>query len=163
MKKILESNYKVRIQHCDPFNHLNNMYYLDYFFNAQVDQMKDAYGIDMLSNLESLGLVWVVTCNQIAYLKPVGITETILIDSQLIAKTPRSLVVEMRMWNKNKTLVKALLWTELAYFNLRTQRAALHSEDLTDFFERILLPSDHDNFNDQRAFLISQNSKRNIR
>jgi len=36
--KILQSTYQVRFQDSDPFRHLNNARYLDYFVNAREDQ-----------------------------------------------------------------------------------------------------------------------------
>ena len=43
MTKILESKIRVRFQDCDPFNHLNNSSYIDYFFDAREDQLHNRY------------------------------------------------------------------------------------------------------------------------
>ena len=45
--KVLESNMKIRFQDCDPFNHLNNAAYLNYFMNAREDHLIENYGIDI--------------------------------------------------------------------------------------------------------------------
>ena len=50
MKKLpntLQSTVKIRFQDCDPFNHLNNAAYLNYFVNAREDQILEQYGIDI--------------------------------------------------------------------------------------------------------------------
>lgn len=39
LKKIIESKVKIRFPDCDPFNHLNNSKYIDYFINAREDQL----------------------------------------------------------------------------------------------------------------------------
>lgn len=159
MEKILESKATIRLQHCDPFKHLNNIYYLDYFFNARVDQMREVYGIDILREMNNVHLVWVISSNQIAYLRPAGITETVIIESQLIAKTPRSLLVEMRMLDEGKTHLKAVLWTEFIYFNLHAQKAATHSSEMAKLFDEILLPVEQKNFDERKVFFAIQNSR----
>ena len=45
--QLLESSHLIRFPDCDPFNHLNNARYLDYFINAREDQVWDAYGINI--------------------------------------------------------------------------------------------------------------------
>ena len=44
LPKQLESTTKIRFQDCDPFRHLNNARYTDYFMNAREDQLAQFYG-----------------------------------------------------------------------------------------------------------------------
>lgn len=67
LPKILESRTKIRFQDCDPFNHLNNAAYLNYFINAREDQLIINYGIDIYQMDQKEGKSWVVGSNQIAY------------------------------------------------------------------------------------------------
>ena len=46
----LQSAVKIRFQDCDPFNHLNNAAYLNYFVNAREDQISKHYGIDIVTS-----------------------------------------------------------------------------------------------------------------
>ena len=46
LSKILESKVKIRFQDCDPFNHLNNAAYINYFINAREDQILENYHLD---------------------------------------------------------------------------------------------------------------------
>ena len=46
MDKILSTKIKIRFQDCDPFNHLNNAKYIDYFLNVREDQILENYNID---------------------------------------------------------------------------------------------------------------------
>jgi thioesterase-3 len=156
MEKILQSISKVRFQDCDPFNHLYNTRYLDYFLNAREDQLLDAYNLDVFREMKGKSLVWVVSGHQICYLKPAFMGEYVLIDSQLIEVTPRSLVVEMRMWDESKTNLKSILWTKFTYFNITTQRAALHSDEMTGIFKEVCLPVEQIYFEDRELFLIRQ-------
>src|SRR5471030_344509 len=117
MKKILTSVRKVRFQDCDPFNHLNNAKYIDYFMNAREDQLLENYGVDIFNIASRQGLSRVIASNQVCYLKPAYTMESMLIDSQLIAYNSKSLVVEMRMWDENQTTLKSMLWTNFIHFD----------------------------------------------
>ena len=75
MKKIVQKVQKVRFQDCDPFNHLNNSSYIDYFMNAREDQILENYQLDIYEHLRTTGQAWVVASNQISYIKPVMMNE----------------------------------------------------------------------------------------
>jgi thioesterase-3 len=156
MKKILSSTRKVRFQDCDPFNHLNNAKYLDYFINAREDQLLDDYGLDVFGMMGSQKLSWVVSSQQIGYFRPATAMESIGIETQLISFDSRNLVVEMRMYDESKTRLKALLWTRFSHFNLALQRSAEHSEELTELFREVLLPVEQSDFEARRAYISQQ-------
>lgn len=137
MQKILESNTKIRFQDCDPFNHLNNSKYIDYFINAREDQVFDSYGIDIYMHSVTEGKSWVVNSNQIVYLKPAFLMEEVLIQSQLIDFDETSLLVEMKMWNKDKTSLKSVFWSRFVYIDLKTQKRTSHPEGLMSLFRDV--------------------------
>lgn len=153
MKQILETKTKVRFQDCDPFNHLNNAKYLDYFMNAREDQLLEHYSIDIFKIAKNEFKSWVVTSNQIAYLKPTFTMEIIVIESQLIEYTDKSLKVEMRMYNDDKTELKSLYWVNFVHFDLKIQRPTVHSEELMQLFETVITNVNTHNF-DERIFSI---------
>ena len=154
MEKILSSVYKIRFQDCDPFNHLNNASYINYFLNAREDHLIDNYNFDVFENLKTKGHAWVVVSNQICYLNPANVVENVLIESQLIAFTPKSVQVEMRMWNETKNKLKAMLWTNFIYFDIQTQKATNHPEAVTDLLGSILLPVAQNSFEERRNHLM---------
>jgi acyl-CoA thioester hydrolase len=47
LANILRSTKKIRFQDCDPFNHLNNGRYVDYYINSREDQLLENYNIDL--------------------------------------------------------------------------------------------------------------------
>lgn len=153
MKQILETKTKVRFQDCDPFNHLNNAKYLDYFMNAREDQLLEHYSIDIFKMAKTELKSWVVTSNQIAYLKPTFTMENIVIESQLIHYTDKSLKVEMRMYNESKTELKSLYWVNFVHFDLATQRPTVHSSTLMQLFETVITNVNTHNF-DERMISI---------
>ena len=137
--KILESETKIRFQDCDPFNHLNNSKYIDYFFNAREDQLTSYYDLDIYKHAQESGHGWVVASNQIGYLRPAFTMERICIETQLINYSSSSLQVEMRMFNQNKSNLKAIMWSRFVYFDMKNQKPGLHSQDFMDLFKSALL------------------------
>lgn len=153
MIQILETKTKVRFQDCDPFNHLNNAKYLDYFMNAREDQLLEHYNIDIFKMAKTELKSWVVTSNQIVYLKPTFTMEDIIIESQLIQYTDKSLKVEMRMYNDAKTELKSLYWVNFVHYDLKTQRPTVHSEQLMQLFEKVITDVNTQNFDERMISL----------
>jgi acyl-CoA thioester hydrolase len=140
LPKVVESKTKVRFQDCDPFNHLNNGSYINYFINHREDAILEHYNLDMFAMAKQTGKSWVSSSNQIAYLKPAFLMETVTISSQLFRKTESELYVEMRMYNKDKSQLKAVIWCGFTHFNLLEQKRAIHAENMNQLFETILEP-----------------------
>ncbi len=140
--KLLESKVKIRFQDCDPFNHLNNAAYLNYLINAREDQILEHYGIDIYKMAKTNGISWVTASNQISYIKPAFLMEEVIINSQLIHVKDSSIKVELRMWNKDKTEIKAVMWSTFVHFNLLKQKTEKHSEELMELFHSVVNPID---------------------
>src|SRR5579863_2725476 len=96
MEKFPQSFYTVRFNDCDPFGHLNNSRYLDYFLNAREDHLKDHYNIDIKEWVKQ-GQIFVVTAHEIRYLRPANYGESVTIQSALIGVGESWLQVEMVM------------------------------------------------------------------
>ncbi|MEM9681600.1 MAG: acyl-CoA thioesterase [Bacteroidota bacterium] len=140
LQNIVESKAKIRFQDCDPFNHLNNGKYIDYFVNHREDQLIKHYDIDIYEMAKTQGKSWVTGSNQIAYLKPALLMETVAIESQLIHYDNTSLRVEMRMYDEHKSHLKSIIWCTFVHFNLMKQKREQHTEDLMHLFSTIQLP-----------------------
>lgn len=147
--KILESKTKVRFQDCDPFNHLNNGRYLDYYINAREDQLVDHYDLDLFKIIKEQALGWVVSSSQVSYIKPVFTMEELIIDSKLIQFSPKHLVVEARMWNTGKTTLKSFCWLSFVHFNLKTNKVQQHSSDFMELFKSVADPVNESSFNER--------------
>ena len=156
MKKKLESSSKIRFQDCDPFNHLNNSKYIDYFLNAREDQLLEHYHLNIQEHIQQKGNAWVVASNQIQYLKPVGAMEVVRIESQLIKYSENSLLVEMKMWNADKTVLKSILWTKFVYFSIQTQKKVSHSPDEQALFSDIVCPVEEASFDQRAKYILEQ-------
>lgn len=156
--KVFETEVIIRFPDCDPFNHLNNGRYIDYFMNAREDHLMKFMDFNLYKYAKDNGVAWVVSQNQIAYLRPALLMETVVIQTTLISMNQRGVRVEMRMWNKDKTSLKSLLWADFVHINLQTQRSIAHSESLDHFFSIFLnqLPGEHATFDERLVFLRSK-------
>lgn len=133
--KVWESKVLIRFPDCDPFNHLNNARYIDYFINAREDHIMDNLNFNIYQYAAQQGFGWVVGKNQIAYLKPAFLMETVVIDSTLLKAGEREVLVEMKMWNERKDKLKAILWSNFVHINMKTQKPESHSGELMGIFK----------------------------
>lgn len=140
LAKKIESKVKIRFPDCDPFNHLNNSKYIDYIINAREDQLLEFYDFDIYKLAQEKGLSWVVAQNQIAYLTPATLMETVTIQTQLIFCNEKTLVIEALMWDEDKTVLRAVLWSKFVHFNLKIKKSEIHSEELITLFKQIENP-----------------------
>lgn len=155
MQKTLSSTTKVRFQDCDPFNHLNNSKYIDYFINAREDQVVEHYDLDIFEMAKTKGIAWVVASNQIAYISPAFTMETVLIQSHLFAFSEKSLSVEMTMWNEKQTKLKSLFWVKFIHFDIRNQTSLKHTSELMSLFEQVVVPIEQNIFEERYKNVIA--------
>ncbi len=155
LKKVLESNMKIRFHDCDTFNHLNNSRYLDYIMTARGDQLIEHYDFDIYKLAQQKGIGWVTAQTQISYLYPAFLMEEVVIETQLISAKEKSLQFEACMWNHDKTVLKAVLWTKLVHFNLVKNTSHQHTEELMQFFKQIVNPVGELSF-DERVTQLKQ-------
>lgn len=156
MKDTLVSSCKIRFQDCDPFNHLNNSKYIDYYLNAREDQLLEHYHLNIQEHIQQTGNAWVVASHQIQYLKPVAAMEVVRIESQLLKYSENSLLVEMKMWNSAKTVLKSILWTKLVYFSIKTQKKVSHLPNEQALFSRIVCPVEEASFDQRTKHVLEQ-------
>jgi acyl-CoA thioester hydrolase len=134
--KELESSLFVAFSDCDPFGHLNNARYLDYFMNTRDQQLKEYYQLSLIEQAAE-GWGWFSTQNLISYLKPAAYGEKVWIKSRLIGVDEVGLHLEMMMYNEDKSQLKAVLWAKFLYVDLRVRKKTVHSEDLMAFFNEV--------------------------
>lgn len=97
----LESSAIIAFSDCDPFGHLNNGRYIDYFLNAREEQLEAYYDLSLI-DWSRRGLGWFVTQNQIAYLRPANYREKVILVSRLTTYSESTLQIEMLMYDEHK-------------------------------------------------------------
>lgn len=138
MEKRPHSYYTVRFGDCDPFGHLNNARYVDYFINAREDHLKEAYQMDM-KQFYAQGMTWLVGGHEINYLKPADYNERIRIASSIIDAGADYLLVEMVMTDNKETHIKAVIHTRFIHVGLKSGRRENHPEGFMDFAKSIAI------------------------
>lgn len=144
-----ESLATIRFQDCDPFGHLNNARYVDYFFNARQDQLVEHYNLSTYEPDSPAKASWVVSRTQIAYLRPAQVMEQVLIRTRLIHFSDTTLVVEGLMLDREGKQLKAFSWVEFVYVSLATGRPTSHPEELLALCRTIVVDVNYaaDGFN----------------
>ncbi len=132
-----ETEVVIRFQDCDPFGHLNNARYIDYFLNAREDHLADQYDLDIYERQKQSKTNWVIAKTEIAYLSPVIFRERVLIRTRLIHHTDTSLLMEGVMTGMIRKDLKSVTWIEFRHFDLACQTPARHSARLMDLFQKI--------------------------
>jgi YbgC/YbaW family acyl-CoA thioester hydrolase len=138
MEKKLRSDYVVRFSDCDPFGHLNNARYIDYFLNAREDHLKTYYGMDLRSFYQQ-GLSWVVAGHEILYLRPADYNERVVIYSSLIHAANDSLLVELVMLDEKESHFKSIVWTRFVPVSVKTGKKEIHPQSFMDFANEVLV------------------------
>ncbi|WP_205502970.1 acyl-CoA thioesterase [Rufibacter psychrotolerans] len=136
---VLESQTRIRFDHCDPFGHLNNSAFLNYFQNEREDQVEAAYGLDIHAFFRKTGRAWVVGQNQIVYLSPALVRELVTIQTSIRQVSETSMLVEHLMFDAEKKKLKSVLWTKFVYIDVRKNERAQHEPELMELFKEVVV------------------------
>lgn len=131
------SNVVIRFQDCDPFGHLNNARYIDYFINAREDHLAQYYDLDIYRRQKQLNENWVITKHQIAYISAAFFREEVVIKTCLIHFTENTVLMEGVMLGKDRNHLKSVIWTGFKYFSFANGNPIKHSDELMQLFESI--------------------------
>jgi len=131
--------YTIRFNDCDPFGHLNNARYIDYFLNAREDHLKEHYNID-LKEWAAKGIGFVVSRHEIQYIRAVSYNDSVCIQSALVGHGDNYLEVEMQMYDKDGKNLKAILFSKFTQIDLRTGKKDNLTAELEEFARQVLVP-----------------------
>ena len=124
---------RIRFQDCDPYGHLNNSRYLDYFINAREQHLREHYQLDIYSErFRERG--WVVRTSTVTYLWPVRFNQEVRIQTRLLNFSASSIVMEGVMANPEQNRLHATSWVEFTYIDLKAGRPTRHEADLMELF-----------------------------
>lgn len=154
--KLLESKSRIQYQDCDPFNHLNNSKYIDYIMAARTEQLLEHYDFNTSEVVAKQGIGWVAAQTQISYFHPASWMDLVTIETRLTRFSESSVVVEALMWDEHKTRLKAIMWSKLVHFDIKTQRSFTHSEELMNLFREIHFPIENNPTFDERVKSFKQ-------
>ncbi len=140
MIKSPESKARIRFKDCDPLGHLYNTRFIEYMLEAREDQLIEHYGLNLMEYADQRKMAWVLVKHEINYLKEAKRNETVIIQTQLIQTTDKSLIMEYKMWNEDKSQLKTILWSRFSHIDLISKRTTPHPKDVQDMLEALLIP-----------------------
>lgn len=159
MKKILQSPRRVKFSDCDPMGHLYNAKYIQYFLDTREDQVEAAYQFNPIDHLRDTGQGWAIVQNQISYLRASFYNETVIIESFIRKFNSLLMEVEYTMWDQDKNIVKALLWTRFVFMNAKEHKATPHPSYIMDMFEKVVVPLGDVTFDERVVHFRNANKK----
>lgn len=130
----------IDFQDCDPFGHLNNVKYLNYFMAARTAHLKEAYGFDIYAHTTQTGNGWVVGTTHISYLNPARYNEKVVIQTRLLHADNFRIVPEAVMLSEDLTRLHAVAWVEFVYVNVAKGRPQKHGPELLTFLKSLQVP-----------------------
>ncbi|MDI9355808.1 MAG: acyl-CoA thioesterase [Chitinophagaceae bacterium] len=129
----------IRLTDCDILQHLKNSNYFDYFFNAREEELETLYNRSILNFFVEDKKAWVVYNQQIHYLKPAKMKESVIITSNTIQFDSKNLIIEYLMFNEAKTQLKTLLWTHFRCVSIIDGTSTTHPPGLLEILEKRFL------------------------
>jgi len=134
-----ESLVTARFSDCDPFGHLNNARYIDYFLNAREDHLAQFYDFRLFQHVQQNQAGWVVSHTEISYVRPVKAAEEVVIRTGVIHFSDSLLAIEGAMLDRETRKLKTLCWIEFTYISFQTTRTFSHPDELKHLFGSLQL------------------------
>jgi YbgC/YbaW family acyl-CoA thioester hydrolase len=135
----MKSFKRVSFEDCDPFSHLNNANYLNYFLNAREEQLRSHQVLDIFDHARQTGCGWAVISHDIRYLRPAKLGEELEIWSRMLTHDAFINLIEFVMVSKASCQLKSVTHTRLAYFSIKTSKPVRHSDHLNTLFDKLSL------------------------
>lgn len=129
----------IRFQDCDPFGHLYNSRYIDYFINAREDHLAEYYDLDIYERQKTCRENWLITKHHIAYVYPVVFRETVVIKTGLLTFNHNSILMEGIMSGTEQKNLKSVIWTWFKYFDFIKGKATGHPDNIMELFAAIAM------------------------
>lgn len=143
------SDIRIRFQDCDPFGHLHNACYLDYFINAREEHLRNNYGMDIFAK-RFMDRNWVVRSSMLSHRAPAFANEVVCIQTSMLSFSRSSIQIEGVMMKADRSRVLAVGRVDFRYFSLQSGRPVRHEEDLMLMFDRLSLKTPFD-FGDRQS------------
>nr|WP_262482217.1 acyl-CoA thioesterase [Arcticibacter svalbardensis] len=118
-----QTEFKVRPDDIDMFNHVHNSTYFDYVLAARYEQMQEFYHMSMEEFL-SQGYGWVVKTAYVDYKRPLALGDTFIVETGITILSERGCKVEFKITNKKTTKICCDGWFDYVLIDTKTGRSA---------------------------------------
>jgi acyl-CoA thioester hydrolase len=129
---------RILFSDCDPFGHLYNARYIDYFLDAREEHVAANYPV-LHAALQSRETNWVIVSNDVRYVSGAKLGEVVSIASAIVKHTRNSALLEITM--RNCSGLKAMMWSLLRHVDLRRGIVVNHTEVIQQFLQDVCVPS----------------------
>ena len=123
------SDFKVRPDDIDMFNHVHNSKYFDYVLAARYEQMERFYGVPMEEFLNQ-GYGWVVKTAHVDYKRALGLGEEFNVTTSIETINPKGCRVLFVIKSKKTGKICCDGWFDYVMIDMKTGRGAKVSEEI---------------------------------
>jgi YbgC/YbaW family acyl-CoA thioester hydrolase len=123
------TDFKVRPDDIDMFNHVHNSTYFDYVLAARYEQMETNYGMPMEDFL-SRGFGWVVRTAFVDYKRPLGLGDHFVVETGIDTINDKGCRVSFEIKIKKTGKVACDGWFDYVMIDVNTGRGVKVSEDM---------------------------------
>ncbi|HYK75956.1 MAG TPA: acyl-CoA thioesterase [Daejeonella sp.] len=125
------SEFKVRPDDIDMFNHVHNSIYFDYVLAARYEQMENYYKMPMEDFLAQ-GYGWVVRSAFVDYKRPLGLGDVFTVETGIETLNTKGCRVTFEIKNKKTNKVCCDGWFNYVLINTQTGRGMRVTEEMIE-------------------------------
>ncbi|MVN23092.1 acyl-CoA thioesterase [Mucilaginibacter arboris] len=126
---IFETDFKVRPDDIDMFQHVHNSKYFDYVLAARYDQMERFYGMPM-EEFMSQGYGWVVRTAYVDYKRALTMSDEFTVRTGIESFADKGCRVQFEIINKKTKKVCCDGWFDYTLIDTKTGRGVKVSEEM---------------------------------
>ena len=128
---VFSSEFKVRPDDIDMFNHVHNSTYFDYVLAARYEQMERYYGMPMEAFMK-MGYGWVVKTAHVDYKRPLGLGDEFVVHTGISEINPKGCKVIFEIINKKTNKICCDGWFDYVMIDLQTGRGAVVTPEIIE-------------------------------
>ena len=128
---IFESEFKVRPDDIDMFQHVHNSKYFDYVLAARYDQMERFYGMPMEQFMQQ-GFGWVVRTAYVDYKRALTLGDSFVVRTGLESFEDKGCRVQFEIINQKTKKICCDGWFDYILIDITTGRAAKVSQEMIE-------------------------------
>lgn len=125
------SDFKVRPDDIDMFQHVHNSKYFDYVLAARYEQMERYYGMPMERFMEQ-GYGWVVKTAHVDYKRPLNMGEEFSVQTGIEDINPKGCRVAFEIKSKKTGKLCCDGWFDYVMIDIQTGRAAKVTDEIIE-------------------------------
>ena len=123
------SEFKVRPDDIDMFNHVHNSTYFDYVLAARYEQMETFYKMPMEDFLKQV-YGWVVRTAYVDYKRPLGLGDKFTVETGIETINSKGCRVKFKIWISKTSKVACDGWFDYIMIDINTGKGVKVSEDM---------------------------------